>query len=813
MIPNLEPHNRMTARSIIIGIVYAAFLCAVAQFNRYIMGNGYLAGHFFPVGVFGPLVIFLMFINPLLKRIHKSLMLTGKELAVIVLCALFVSFVPNMMEYFVDMLIMPHQLEKGRPAWHPEKPALVPSNIKDWPVMVTAIQEAAGKDKNSPDKRAVQTFPSDLRQTVLQHVSATNVAPSLQEAIVDALNKAVKDQSFFRISDFDGQVLPPATKALLEKDRNSLATLDVERLNRKAIEIGFPSLITRRKMGAVESIPKHLLVQPDEHDPVVLDGYVAGMAEGDEIISVKDVPWYAWRKPLTFWLPTILAMCTLVIGLSLVVHRQWAQHEHVPYPIAEVASAFIPDSPEKARGSVFENRLFWIAFLIVFLIHLNNYAYAWFPKYFIRINMAINFNPLIRNLFPGFTAGSTDLLCRIFIVPSIIGITYFLRTDISLSFGLSAYLYAVIFSALAVFGIGVGGSGSGPLLFEGAFVGIFVAILYTGRQYYKTVFRRCFFLPVKDKLDSYALWGSRMAVASVMALMFFLIWAGFEWQLALAFIASGILIHVVLSRIIAETGIFLYKPLLFPISIIMGIMGNKALGPHNILLIGVFSTALFIAPQTALAPFVVNAFKLASDKKIPMGRCAMVGVAAIAIGLLVACGSVVYQKYQYGHARVGQYWAFNNVPRRAPDIFSKIRLKLESQGSLEESYQLSGWKRFKHIAPDKTAIIGFSTMFILVLVFMSLRLKFARWPFHPILFVGLGSSWVNCWTAGVLLLGCLIKFTITKYGGARLYQKMKPFMIGLIAGDVVALFLPVIVGAIYYLITKQPPKGYVIFPV
>ena len=40
------------------------------------------------------------------------------------------------------------------------------------------------------------------------------------------------------------------------------------------------------------------------------------------------------------------------------------------------------------------------------------------------------------------------------------------------------------------------------------------------------------------------------------------------------------------------------------------------------------------------------------------------------------------------------------------------------------------------------------------------------------------------------LIGWVIKIVVTRYGGARLYKRLKPLMIGLIVGDVLGRFLP-----------------------
>jgi len=49
---------------------------------------------------------------------------------------------------------------------------------------------------------------------------------------------------------------------------------------------------------------------------------------------------------------------------------------------------------------------------------------------------------------------------------------------------------------------------------------------------------------------------------------------------------------------------------------------------------------------------------------------------------------------------------------------------------------------------------------------------------------------------------------VNKYGGARVYQATKPFMIGILAGEMTARLVPMLVGSIVYFVTGQSPQQY-----
>jgi hypothetical protein len=196
-----------------------------------------------------------------------------------------------------------------------------------------------------------------------------------------------------------------------------------------------------KSQGVVEMLPEVMLVEVTaENENQVLNGFTQGLArpEGQLHIALTDVPWSAWWRTLLFWMPLILALWMGLIGLSVVLHRQWSDHEHLPYPLATFAHALLP-AQGQARGAVFGSRLFWLGAIGVAAIHLNNFAYVHFPDSLIHVQTALSFEPLLK-LFPTIAAGDRWSLFSFTVYPTVIAFAYFLATDVSLSLGLGPYL-------------------------------------------------------------------------------------------------------------------------------------------------------------------------------------------------------------------------------------------------------------------------------------------------------------------------------------------------------------------------------------
>jgi len=61
--------------------------------------------------------------------------------------------------------------------------------------------------------------------------------------------------------------------------------------------------------------------------------------------------------------------------------------------------------------------------------------------------------------------------------------------------------------------------------------------------------------------------------------------------------------------------------------------------------------------------------------------------------------------------------------------------------------------------------------------------------------------------------GWVVKSAMTRWGGHALYQKLKPLMIGLIAGEMLAGVLFMLFGAAHYFVTSHPPIVYRVLPI
>ncbi len=597
-----------------------------------------------------------------------------------------------------------------------------------------------------------------------------------------------------------------------EGETERALNLLVQRTNRLLFDAGMPDAVDPRSEGAVESAPPRLLADLYVNSGDALGGYVRGMAIGDRHIPLYKVPWSAWERPFWFWLPVILSLWFGLIALAVVVHRQWASHEQLPYPIAAFTDSLLPEAG-KARGPVFSDNLFWLGAGIVFLIHMNNYIVTWVPGW-IQIPTRVELFPL-RALLPSINEGGGWWFFNAFFYFTPIAFAYFLSTDVSLSLAVGPLLFVYLVGMLGSYGISIGRGGSMSLspaafLGTGAYIGIFGAMMYTGRQYYKTVFGRALFLPMQDQVESRAVWAARIFLVALAIFVGTLVVAGLDWQLAVIYAVGMVIIYLVMSRIIAETGLFFIQVYFSPCMVIVSVLGARALGPETMLLLFMITTMLKIDPRESLMPFMINNVKILDQRRVRYGRASVLCGLAVVVALAVAIPVTLYQQYDQG-ANVHS-WMGEVVPKAPFKEMTRLKRELEQTNNLQVSRTVSGWERFAEAIPRTDNLIALAVGLGLTVLFTAGRLHFARWPLHPVLFL----VWITypatrfAWS---FFAGWLIKVMVTKYGGSGLYNRLKPLMFGLIAGDMLGGFLPAIVAWIYFWITNDIPTSFNIMQV
>ena len=803
----------MTFRSIVIGILGVIILCGFTFFNDMVIRGTFLVGNFLPFSIMGSLILFVLLGNPLLAMFGKRWALSGKELAVIIALLFFACFIPGrgFMHHFTNVLMFPHHYTRTTSSWKSDSPRIAINAISDWRKVANALR--AGSAEDNPAAALIRSKLSADLLALLPENPDQQPGSDFQFKALDEFNAIIQNKGLHADLRQDGAFLPNYAKYLLENPDAQLSEEELQGITRAVFDVAFGDGIRLRNPGAIAHIPPIMLANP-RLDANALDGFINGLGSGDEGISLRnDIPWKAWRRPLLFWLPLMFIVCACATGLAMVIHRPWITHEHLPYPTVEFARMLLPE-PGKVISDIFRSRWFWIGLLPVLIIHMNNCGVAWWPDYLIPVRIRYSFSPLLK-LFPTYYRSGIGYwsLFNPVIYFIVIGFAYFLPKDISLSLGIAPYVFGFVTGKLAAYGVVMGTTMIQPSLhtfcYAGSYLAMFAVLMYTGRHYYGSVLRRCIGLKGGDPVELHAVWGGRLLFLGMIAFVLMTQLAGLQWQISLLYITGMLVLLTVVSRLLAEAGVYYLHTNLFPCAIIWGFLGVQALGPEQLLIIGMMSCVMFVDPRECFMPYAVEGLGLTDRLQLRIGKVGVLGLAVIVIGLAVAVPATMYFQYKDGAILTGDGWSYGSPPRMAINANISVRTTMQAQGSLQATDQRSGWQRFRDMKPEGPSLIAFAITFSLVIIFTACRHRFPWWPLHPVMFLTL-ATWQSTVLAFSFIIGWLVKSLVTKFGGGKLYQDLKPLMAGLVAGEFLAGVIAIIIGLVYYFVTGEPPKSFAI---
>lgn len=554
----------------------------------------------------------------------------------------------------------------------------------------------------------------------------------------------------------------------------------------------------------------------------VYRGFFTGLATGTHALPLWDLPLGAWLGPMMRWAPMIFLMSVSIIALQFLVHRQWSTHEQLSYPVAQVASSFCRISGGRAGvPDLFKNRLFWWGFVPVFCLLMLEYLSLWYPREV----------PSIAQIMPNLKTWSLPVSAKIPILKNIpevwclngqslyftiVGLAFFVSTEISLTMGIAPFCLA-IFGAMYYLGTGTALESTWLQTGRaGAFVGYTLILLYTGRNYYRSVFAKALGFRRKAKQpdvaedDDVSVLAARVLVLALIGFTLILSWMCQSWLMAIFYSLLLMILYLVLSRIVCESGIPFMTSGWNPADLLVRLMGPAALGPHALTFL-LWSTGILAQdPREALMPYVATGIKAADDTGVKLRRLFWVIIAAVAVALTVAYFSSTYALYNYNS--MGDGWAAKYPPVMHFDQAAKYFNTMKSTGVFEESLNASVMKRLSLVNCSPTETRYFFYGLIAIVGFTVLRFRFSRFPIHPMLFLIVG-TYPSSQTWGSFMIGWFIKTLAVRFGGGGVYNKMKPLFVGLIAGELMMVGLSVLVDFLYFFLNGSPsPVKFSIMP-
>ncbi len=493
---------------------------------------------------------------------------------------------------------------------------------------------------------------------------------------------------------------------------------------------------------------KHYMV--DDGDRNVR--FYEGLSEADQ-----PLPYGHWVEPLLWWAILLLALFVVMVGVAVILRRQWLERERLAYPLAQVGLALIRGDTATSRvNGFFKSKAAWIGMAVPLIAGsmgaLRNYGLPVAPP----------------TTYWNFDVFGT--LTALKISYSLLGFCYFIDTRIAASLWIFYLLARLQMSVLKSIGLKtdqvilygaesplLGWAGFGALLCM-VIVGLYMARAHLGNVAAKAL-GRAPEVDDGDEILSYrnAVLGTAGGLAVITAWFWIM---GTPLWIAALFTVVVVLVFIGITRIIVEAGVAtLRAPMTAPDFVIYGLGSSLVTAP------GVANLSIAYVWCSEVRAFVMavcaNALRLIQEMERGSRRTVFWAIIlALGIGTLGATWITLSSAYRHGGINLGGYF-FNAMNLRA---FGGAERALEAGAN---------WM-------GHTFMVGGA---VLMGLLMWARQRLPWWPLHPIgfpishseLMTHIGFNAFLAWT---------VKLLVLRLGGPNLYQRTQIFFLGLIAGQV-----------------------------
>lgn len=483
----------------------------------------------------------------------------------------------------------------------------------------------------------------------------------------------------------------------------------------------------------------------------------------------SSVPWQAWAGPLVSWGIFILICYFLMLCLISLIHRQATTNERMNFPLLTVP-VMIRDALDQNRFFQFlGNRFLLSGLAIPVLLHgLNglNFYFPWIP----HINTLVLAGPYFpdQGLFAGFSK------LKIYIYPAFIGFAFLASKQVSFSFWFFFIAGALMTGLLRMTGLGFPASELGitfgPTLsmpeetqMTGAFIVFFFFLLWLARFHFQGVVANALFqgnnredagTVVSDRL---AFWGT---IAGAAAALIWLRVYGVTMGEGLVLLGAFFMFILVATRVVCQGGVTYFTLTAAPLDAVNTLVGLNLFSGIGLVLAGVAQKVLFVDLRESVMPSLLHARKMTRRVHGQKRIVAMIFI-TMAVCLVVSAVAMLLLCYRYGIRELQLDWATRTTVSVYTNLAALVHEPLGQGRSIVWFTALGG-----------------GVMLVLVLCYH----RFYWWPLHPIGYLMVYSSAMKIlWVS--FFVGWLCNAMCMRYGGVRLFRKMRYFFVGLIMGD------------------------------
>ncbi|MDP6775547.1 MAG: hypothetical protein QGI83_02150 [Candidatus Latescibacteria bacterium] len=509
--------------------------------------------------------------------------------------------------------------------------------------------------------------------------------------------------------------------------------------------------------------------------PANKDGAMTWFYDG--LPAGAPVPWGAWAMPLFWWFTFISAVALVCLCASIIIHRQWSEHEKIVYPAMEPIVEIIsnPGTGRTLLPEFMKGKVFWTGFVITFFVFGWNIVSWFYPTFPVFPTARGTWIPLGRAFPPQWIFLSTVVIC----------FSYFASLEVLLSlwvFDLVFILEGGILNRLGIEAISPNYmTGRYSWQTGGAFVALALWWLFVSRGHIRDAFLKAWHPDRSPVDDTRELLSYRAAFIGFAASCLYTV--GWLWQAGMDPVVIMVLMPTMLvayfgvAKILADSGhVYVGSPTSAwnLTTAALGGAQNIPAATHAVLYPASVAINHFRGFAFSVGTHVNRLGDFVSGNK----RRYFGGVyAAFVVGIVASTLFTVWLGYRIGGYNFQPNWliiraGYGGYNRAVTDIISPEKME-----AAEYWFFLAG------------------ALFMTFLNIM--RFRFTWWPFHPVGFA-LSGAWLTRLTSFTLFIAWLAKFILLKLVGASLYRKSRPFFIGVLVAYILVTATGLVVDAIWF---------------
>lgn len=518
-----------------------------------------------------------------------------------------------------------------------------------------------------------------------------------------------------------------------------------------------------------------------------ITGIYNGLASGRQLgwfEVLKQIPWGVWLTPLLTWTIFVLLCYFVMVCIVNLLSKQPLYNERMNFPLLRVPFAMQEALDRNGLGQFFTNRFLIAGLMVPVCLHLLN-GLAFYNPSIPQFPTLI----LAGKYFPKFGLLSGFFKLKIYIYPAFIGFAFLTSKQISFSFWFFFIIGTLLFGLLSVLGLNIPaaalGVTFGPTISRpeetqmiGAYIVFFLFLAWLARFHFINIVRYGIGFKKEDDLASewlstrFAFWGF---VLGSLAIVIWCHYFGLPFLFSILVVFAFFMFTLVAMRVICQGGIAYFTLTAAPMDGLMAFFGPKFFTSVGILVAAVIQKVLFVDLRESLMPSLLHARKLTD--KTRNNRLIFLAIAmTLVAGVLISFLAMLALCYKFGMRELQLDWATRTTVALYDNVYSLV----------ESPAKPGDWVLI-------FSITGAVVMLILVICYH----RFYWWPIHPIGYLTAYSSAMRIlWFS--FFIGWACNALCMRYGGVKLFKKLRNFFIGLIIGDLFMAGTWAIIGLFSY---------------